>query len=43
MPTFTALPDSSRPADELRQAISCATRMAESDAVARLLPAATLP
>ncbi|WP_304350318.1 trifunctional transcriptional regulator/proline dehydrogenase/L-glutamate gamma-semialdehyde dehydrogenase [Comamonas testosteroni] len=43
MPTFTALPDSSRPADELRQAISCATRMAETDAVARLLPAATLP
>ena len=43
MPTFTVLPDSKRPADALRQAITAATRMAETDAVARLLPAATLP
>ncbi|MGU3628603.1 trifunctional transcriptional regulator/proline dehydrogenase/L-glutamate gamma-semialdehyde dehydrogenase, partial [Comamonas sp. C24C] len=43
MPTFTALPSSKRPADTLRQAITAATRMAETDAVARLLPAATLP
>ena len=43
MPTFTPLPDPARPADELRRAITHATRMAEPDAVARLLPAATLP
>lgn len=43
MPTFTPLPDSSRPAHELRRAITAATRMAEPDAVTRLLPAATLP
>ncbi|NIF82896.1 trifunctional transcriptional regulator/proline dehydrogenase/L-glutamate gamma-semialdehyde dehydrogenase [Comamonas sp. Tr-654] len=43
MPTFTALPSSKRPGDTLRQAITAATRMAETDAVGRLLPAATLP
>ncbi|QXZ08225.1 trifunctional transcriptional regulator/proline dehydrogenase/L-glutamate gamma-semialdehyde dehydrogenase [Comamonas sp. Y33R10-2] len=43
MTTFTALPDSSRPADDLRQAITAATRIAEPEAVTKLLPAATLP
>ena len=42
MPIFTPLPDSSRPADALRRAVTAATRMAEPDAVAQLLPAATL-
>ena len=41
-PVFTPLPDSSRPADALRQAITAATRMAEPVAVSQLLPAATL-
>ena len=43
MPSFTVLPNPSRPAHELRRAITAATRMAEPDAMARLLPAATLP
>ncbi|WP_294259323.1 trifunctional transcriptional regulator/proline dehydrogenase/L-glutamate gamma-semialdehyde dehydrogenase [uncultured Comamonas sp.] len=43
MPIFTALPDSSRPADALRRAITASTRIAEPAAVARLLPEATLP
>ncbi|MBV8246934.1 MAG: bifunctional proline dehydrogenase/L-glutamate gamma-semialdehyde dehydrogenase PutA, partial [Comamonas sp.] len=43
MSNFTPLPDPARPADALRRAITAATRMAEPDAVARLLPAATLP
>ena len=42
MSNFTPLPDPARPADALRRAITAATRMAEPDAVARLLPAATL-
>ena len=40
---FTPLPGPHRPADALRQAITAATRMSESAAVTRLLPAATLP
>nr|WP_261794476.1 trifunctional transcriptional regulator/proline dehydrogenase/L-glutamate gamma-semialdehyde dehydrogenase [Comamonas testosteroni] len=43
MPIFTPLPDHTRPADALRQAITAATRIAEPEAVGRLLPAATLP
>ncbi|MEG2817143.1 MAG: trifunctional transcriptional regulator/proline dehydrogenase/L-glutamate gamma-semialdehyde dehydrogenase [Comamonas sp.] len=39
---FTPLPGHERPARALRQAITAATRMAESDAVTRLLPLATL-
>ncbi|PIG08411.1 trifunctional transcriptional regulator/proline dehydrogenase/L-glutamate gamma-semialdehyde dehydrogenase [Comamonas sp. 26] len=42
MPIFTPLPDSARPADALRRAATAATRMAEPDAIAQLLPAATL-
>ncbi|MEG1065366.1 proline dehydrogenase family protein, partial [Comamonas sp.] len=42
MPIFTPLPDSAHPADALRRAVTAATRMAEPDAVAQLLPAATL-